>query len=275
MTQTQSARPAAHILKLIIDPSLGVPAAAAALDAALRRARVLHVTGGGTDDSFLEFWAAVNESIGRIDYRGENPMTLERVHAIWNDIRYDPLLASTYRHSKTAQPLHTDGAYNQTPPSIGFFFCQAQARAGGRTLFLDADVLCDTLREEEAALFAQLRSVPVRFGKGIAPGQTVPIIDWDEWGPVVNWNRYRVMPGQGPEVTRMCETFFAWLDKRFVQTGDLAALHLRAGDCMVFHDLRCVHGREAYVAELAGERCLWNLNLHWDGQAVLSEDAAA
>jgi hypothetical protein len=140
--------PAASILTIAIDPKDGVVAAAKILDAGLRRARVLHLTGGGTDDHFLQFWADVNESIGRIDMRGENPLTLERLPAIWNDIRFDPALATAYRHSNTAQPLHTDGAYNDTPPNIGFFFCQAQARRGGRTFFVDGDYLCDVLGRE-------------------------------------------------------------------------------------------------------------------------------
>ena len=84
-------------------------------------------------------------------------------------------------------------------------------------------------------------------------------------GPVINWNYYRFSPGQEPEVLRLRQAFFDYLDKRFVQTGDFAPLHLAAGDCMVFHDLRVVHGREAYEAERAGDRCLWNMNLHWNG----------
>jgi alpha-ketoglutarate-dependent taurine dioxygenase len=257
--------PAARILEVHIDPQAGVAAASQMLEDALARAYVIHLTGGGADNSFLTFWADVGERIARIDLRGENPLTLERLPAIWNDIRFDPALATTYRHSNTAQPLHTDGAYNANPPDIGFFFCQAQAKSGGRTLFLDGNYLCDTIERESPGLYADLRSVPVRYSKGEAPGQTVPIIGWDSIGPVINWNYYRFSPGQEPEVLRLRQAFFDYLDKRFVQTGDFAPLHLAAGDCMVFHDLRVVHGREAYEAEQAGDRCLWNMNLHWNG----------
>jgi hypothetical protein len=261
--------PAACILKIKINPENGVAAAAEVLEGGLRRARVLHLTGCGTGDEFLGFWADVNERIGKIDMRGENPLTLERLPAVWNDIRFDPKFATTYRHSNTAQPLHTDGAYNATPPNIGFFFCQAQARAGGRTLFLDGDYLCDVLEREEPEMYSDLRNVPVSYAKGNSPGQVAPIIGWDSFGPVINWNYYRITPGQGEKVQSLRQAFFDFLDKRFIQTGDIAPLHLAAGDCMAFHDLRCVHGRESYTAEFAGERCLWNLNLHWDGNAVV------
>jgi alpha-ketoglutarate-dependent taurine dioxygenase len=269
MTFSFGTHPAAGILKIVIKPEDGVAAAAKLLDAGLRRARVLHLTGGGVDHHFLQFWADVNERIGRIDTRGENPLTLERLPAIWNDIRFDPALATVFRHSNSAQPLHTDGAYNDTPPNIGFFFCQRQARRGGRTVFLDADYLCDVLRRERPVMFAELQTVPVAYMKGDSPGQVVPIIRWDAHGPLINWNYYRFVPGQSTKVQKLREDFFTFLDERFIQTGDVAPLHLEAGDCMAFHDLRCLHGREAYTAESAGERCLWNLNLHWDGQAIV------
>jgi alpha-ketoglutarate-dependent taurine dioxygenase len=265
LDQFKQAQPTAHILNVYINPAQGIEAAAEALDTALRKSAVLHIKGGNIEGQFLDFWSAVAGRIGRIDHRGENPTTLERVPAVWNDIRYDPALAATYRHSKTAQPLHTDAAYNDTPPPIGFFFCQAQARAGGNTLFLDADVLCEILQDEAPALFNQLRTVPVAFGKGAAPGQVVPIIDKDEWGYVLNWNFYRVLPGQSSEVTALCQNFFTWLDARFIQRRALSSLRLAPGECMVFHDLRCLHGRDAYEAEVADERWIWNLNLHWNG----------
>jgi alpha-ketoglutarate-dependent taurine dioxygenase len=258
--------PAARILKVHIDPKGGVEAASEALGDALIKSHVIHLTGGGADDSLLTFWADVGGRIARIDERGEDPLTLKRRFAVWNDIRFDPALATTYRHSNTAQPLHTDGAFHATPPDIGFFFCQVQAKAGGRTLFVDGKYLCGVLERESPELYSDLRSIPVSYGKGDAPGQTGPIIGWDRMGPVINWNYYRISPGQGPAVLKLRQAFFDYLDKRFMQTGDMAPLHLAAGDCMIFHDLRVLHGREAFSAKQAGERCLWHMSLHWDSQ---------
>ena len=39
------------------------------------------------------------------------------------------VLLNSAQLSSTAQPLHTDGAYNLQPPSVGLLFCQAQAKA--------------------------------------------------------------------------------------------------------------------------------------------------
>ncbi|NUQ17977.1 MAG: TauD/TfdA family dioxygenase [Sphingomonas sp.] len=274
-TYVRGNHPAATILKVDVGPERRLDAVAAILDEALRQARVVHVSGGPPAPEALDFWAAVNMKLGDVDYRGENPMTLERIPAIWNDIRYDPALATTYRHSKTAQPLHTDGAYNANPPTIGFFFCEAQARHGGRTLFLDGDCLCETLQRESRELYADLRSIPIAFRKGEASGQIVPVIGRDKYGPVINWNYYRISPGQSAEIDRLKNAFFAYLESRFVQTESVAPLHLAPGDCMVFHDLRVLHGREAYEAEKAGERCLWNLNVHWRGEAVVRSSSAS
>ncbi|MGZ3364297.1 MAG: TauD/TfdA family dioxygenase, partial [Caulobacteraceae bacterium] len=215
-----------------------------------------------------DFWAEVNDRIGDIDMRGEDIATLKRYDTIWNDIEYDPAKSHTYRHSNTAQPLHTDGAYNVQPASVCFFICTAQAASGGVTYFLDARDLVENLQKDDPALLHRLQTEPVRYRKGDAPGQEVTIIGQDAEGPLVNWNFYRAEPTQDPSRLQLCRDFFDYLKRRYDHLEDVRALRLQKGDCMAFHDLRVLHGRTAFEAKVKGDRCLWNLNLHWQGRAA-------
>jgi alpha-ketoglutarate-dependent taurine dioxygenase len=225
---------------------------------ALARSVVVHIVGAEISGDPLAYWEEVIRQIGSFAAVGEDPSgrPLEE-RGIWMDVRYDPRHHQSFRHFNSAQPLHTDGAYEEEYPGTAFFFCAKQAPAGGATLFLDIEDLVSVLQAEEPALFTDLTTVPVHFSKLEGKGKRGPIIDQDSQGWRVNWNYYRVTPGQGDNVEQIRERFHAFLQTRFVDTGDLLALRLETGEAVFFDDTRTVHGRHAYEAEVAGDRLLW------------------
>jgi alpha-ketoglutarate-dependent taurine dioxygenase len=246
--------------RLEIAADAGPVGTARALRDALHSHRVTRVVGGPSGEGALERWAAIWKPIGRMDLRGENPHTLERFEAIWSDIRYDPAdNGRTYRHSDTGQPFHTDGAYNADPPDLLIFYCEKQAEEGGETTFIDGPALVSILAAERPQLLDGLRTVPVRFQKGSSPGQALPIIKEDAFGPLFDWNETRVVPGQGQRVEQLVSEFATFLKERFADGRDVLGLKLTVGESLFCHDRRLLHGRRAF----RGDRCLWVMFVHY------------
>ena len=235
---------------------------AAAVRNALDRSVVLHVTNAAVTSDPLVYWEKTIGQIGEFAGVGEDTSGREaEKKGIWMDVRFDPRHHQSFRHFNTAQPLHTDGAYDEEYPGTAFFFCAQQASAGGATLFLDVTDLVAIVRNEEPSLYHDLTTIPVRFSKLGGLGKTCCILDEDEAGPRVNWNYYRVAPDQGPQVDGLRDRFHAFLQSRFVEKNDLLALRLETGDAVFFQDTRCLHGRHAYEAHEAGDRLIWKCYL--------------
>lgn len=226
--------------------------------AALERSVVVHVSKAAISSDPLAFWENVIGKIGEFASVGEDPSGREAEQkGVWMDVRFDPRHHQSFRHFNSAQPLHTDGAYEEEYPGTAFFYCAKQAPAGGATLFLDVADLVAVLRNDEPSLYCDLTTVPVHFSKLGGAGKTCCILDEDEAGPRVNWNYYRVTPGQGAQVDGLREQFHAFLQTRFVDRNDLLPLRLETGDAAFFRDTRVLHGRHAYEAHNAGDRLIW------------------
>jgi alpha-ketoglutarate-dependent taurine dioxygenase len=244
-------------LLLTSNPVSKIEIAASVRDA-LDRSVVVHVTNAALDSEPLGFWESVLGQIGRFAGVGEDASGQAAAEkSIWMDVRFDPRHQQSFRHFNSAQPLHTDGAYEEEYPGTAFFFCAQQAPAGGATLFLDVIDLIEVLRNEQPSLYRDLTTVPVHFSKLGGAGKTCCILDEDVAGPRVNWNYYRVSPGQEPKVEQLREKFHAFLQSRVVDRGDLLALRLETGDAAFFQDTRVLHGRHAYEAHEAGDRLIW------------------
>lgn len=76
---------------------------------ALQTSKVVQTLGVDQNLSRNEFWDRVSENVGDCMLLSEDPVTGERIGEKWLEIRYDSSIQNAYRHSKNAQPLHTDG----------------------------------------------------------------------------------------------------------------------------------------------------------------------
>ena len=247
-------------LKVVDASALDADALRALVRAEVADTRVLRLRGAKPDGEPLAFWSGVGEAVGPSSDTIEDSVTgeLKMAPGAWMDVRFEPDRADSYRHHKVGQPLHSDGAYvpREYVREIALFYLERQARAGGESLFVDAATVAEHARAEAPQLYEALTTLPVRFGKAGAPGRTTPILVTRDGRLKINWNYFRVLPGQGEAVDRLREDFRAFLD-RLIDAGAVQSFRLDEGDAVFFRDEEVLHGRRDFAAEQSGDRLLW------------------
>jgi hypothetical protein len=114
-------------------------------------------------------------------------------------------------------------------------------------------------------LYAALTSLPVRFGKAGQRGRTTTVLSRRDGRLKINWNYFRVLPGQGGAVDRLREDFRLLLEQ-MIEDGAVESFRLEAGDTVFFRDEEVLHGRRDFAAEHSGDRLLWKT--YFTGQAL-------
>jgi alpha-ketoglutarate-dependent taurine dioxygenase len=227
-----------------------VAAMGALIAEAMGEAKVLHLTGSPIRDNPLDFWLSAGSRLGP---------HFETRFGAWQDVQFNPDVFE-FRHSKTGQPLHTDGAYVSDSPDYGLFYCARQAQAGGATRFIDAATVAELAGASDPTLLDELRSIPVRFGKPAEtnedPGTHRPVLLEIDGRLTIAWNSYQVAPGQGEIVERLKTRFRTFLDG-IEDSGAVSAVRWAANEAAIFKDDEVLHGRAAFEAERAGDRVIW------------------
>jgi len=136
------------------------------------------------------------------------------------------------------------------------FYLERQAQAGGESLFVDAATVAERARALRPDLYEALTRLPVHFGKAGAPGRTTTILAIRDGRLKINWNYFRVLPGQGEAVDRLREDFRDFLEQMIVD-GAVESFRLDEGDAVFFRDEEVLHGRRDFAAERSGDRLLW------------------
>lgn len=221
----------------------------------LRTTKLVHVKSVPARINQEKFYETISAKVGRFVDSDENAISGEKTGRMWTDIQYNPEQDRHFRHSKTAQPLHTDSAYDTYSVDIVFFFCVKQAPQGGETLFLDALDLIYHLNRENPELFDDLQKIPIAFRKG-SGGKERPIITWDAKGPVLTWNYYRAS-SENEEGKQLIERFHSFLEEKMINGKRTLPLRLMPGEAVFFQDERLLHGRNAFTAANAGDRLFW------------------
>jgi alpha-ketoglutarate-dependent taurine dioxygenase len=221
----------------------------------LRTTKLVHVKGVPPGIDQERFYENISAKVGRFVDSDENAVSGEKTGRVWTDIQYNPEQDRHFRYSKTAQPLHTDSAYDSFSVDVVFFYCVKQAPQGGETLFLDSFDLIYHLSHDCPTLLDELQQVPVAFKKG-SGGKEKPIITWDARGPVLTWNYYRASAESNPG-KELIETFHSFLEHSIVNEGRALPLRLMPGEAVFFQDERLLHGRNAFSAAQPGDRLFW------------------
>jgi alpha-ketoglutarate-dependent taurine dioxygenase len=246
-------------LKVVDAAALGSPALQALVRAEMAETCVLRICKARPAGDPLAFWRGVGEAVGPASDAVEDSVTgqLKIVPGAWMDVRFEPDRADTYRHHKVGQPLHSDGAYipRDYAQEVALFYLERQARSGGESLFVDAATVAEHA-SAEPRLYEALTTLPVHFGKAGAPGRTATILSRRDGRLKINWNYFRVLPGQGEAVDRLREDFRRFLEQLVVD-GAVASFRLDEGDAVFFRDEEVLHGRRDFAAEQSGDRLLW------------------
>ena len=163
---------------------------------------------------------------------GERAVLLER-----QPIRAVPG-GRSFSSGRMAAPFHTDSQMLLgAPPHVQVMACHAAAQAGGESLYLDTWALLARLEREDpellAALFTTARHFPFVFGDVFGP--TVSL----RGGSLVFTHTARPSPGDG----------IAARLQRWLEAEPPVEIAAAAGDLVLIHNHRVLHGRRAFGDE--------------------------
>lgn len=220
---------------------------------------VIHMTFGAVDPDLRAYFDNFVEALGTPvdiaeDFATGGAPTGER----WSEICYrsDVPDGVAFRHSKNAQPLHTDESYVSSPAGIMLFYCENPAPTGGETIFVSGKRLIDLLRSQHRELLEQLQSIKVRYAKA-GDFKFRPIVLEDDDGSVdLNYNYYCADPEQSPEALELNQRFFDFLQNDLPE--DLVMpVGLQRGEAVAWRDSLVLHGRHSFTAVETGDRLIW------------------
>lgn len=228
--------------------------------------KVVKLTPGWHIPDLRAFYDTATEFIGNCinigeDFTAGGTQTGEK----WLEIRYDhdiPDIAA-YRHSKNAQPLHTDESYITNPADIMFFYCVNKAEKGGATTFVDGPVLIDYLRKQDNGLYEDLVSNEVCYRKA-DEFRKLPIIYFDAQGiPKFNYNYYCIDRNETDFNKDLNKRFFDFLQDQVAFSYMIQAVSLAPGESVAWWDEYVLHGRTSFSADKTNDRFIWKTGLKW------------
>ncbi|MEM7324837.1 MAG: TauD/TfdA family dioxygenase [Actinomycetota bacterium] len=245
----------------------------AAHDAALARkalqdCEVLHMVLDEHPGETRAYYDRVVELVGTPMDAAEDYVDGQPTGDRWSEIRYNSDVPDdvAFRHSKNAQPLHTDASYVSSPPQVMWFYCDNAAPSGGETVFVSGRSLVAELAESRPELFDRLINQVVTYEKA-GDARTRPIIEIDDHEAVdLNFNYYCADAQQGTDGLSLNETFFRYLQQDLPREL-VADIGLRPGDAVAWWDDRVLHGRNAFEAVQTGDRSIWKTGLYMEPSA--------
>jgi Taurine catabolism dioxygenase TauD, TfdA family len=247
--------PVSNSLSLDLRAMASPDAVADCLLDACQTARIVHVRTHPQAGLQREFWEAVITRHGLQVSVDENAATGEPTGALWSDVEFDPAAQRYFRHSNSAQPLHTDGSYIGRPPEVVFLICRRAATIGGATVFLDGEELFGILHTDAPDLLRALMHTPLRFEKG-AGAVEAPFVTEHNGELSFRWNYYALDRNQSATALNLATRLQSLLLQLVAQRRTQDYL-LRPTEAVFFSDASVLHGREAFIARQRGERCLW------------------
>ncbi len=180
----------------------------------------------------------------------------------WQEIRYVEEIPDmdAFRHSKNAQPLHTDESYVSTGAGLMMFYCQHAAPEGGATYFVSGRQLVSELEQDDPELLADLLSRPVRYAKA-GDYKDRPIIEVDSDGNVdLNFNYYCADPDQDAASLKLNQRFLDYVDSR-LDPETFALAQMKPGQAAAWRDNRVLHGRKSFSATRTNERLIYKTGI--------------
>ncbi|MES2651652.1 MAG: TauD/TfdA family dioxygenase [Bacteroidota bacterium] len=238
--------------------------AGAEIRKALENSKVVHIKSGWHISNLREHYDVITEEVGKCIMIGEDfTVGGKQTGEKWIEIRYDndiPDIAA-YRHSKNAQPLHTDESYIEDFADIMFFYCINKAEIGGATTFVDGPVLIDFMRKTNPDLLNKLVGHDIKYKKADEE-RVSPIIWFDKNNiPRFNFNYYCIDHEETVENKALNKEFFDFLQNYVVGTYMIKEICLNPGDAVAWWDDAVLHGRTAFSANKTNDRFIWKAGI--------------
>lgn len=240
--------------------------AAKVVKEALKKYKVIKVVPEWYLGDLRAFYEVLTDELGEPINIGEDfTKAGVQTHEKWLEIRYDadiPDLAA-YRHSKNAQPLHTDESYIADPADIMLFYSINKAVKGGATTFIDGPVLLEYLKENNSELLEKLMSTDVRYRKA-GEERTEKIIEIKEDGLIhFNFNYYCVDPNETEANRALNKEFFDFLQNYVAHSHMIEQVTLNPGEAVLWWDELVLHGRTSYDVKKTNDRFIWKTGFKW------------
>jgi len=206
------------------------------------------------------FYESIFPFLGRPAHLAEDAMIKDRSNQrtgeIWMEIRFDPKIKNAYRHSKNAQPLHTDGSYIPDFPNSSLLCCVTNSVSGGETVFIDADLIVSILKKEDLKTFEYLASNEIIHSRsGDFCKEKVLRKNNGKW--LINWNYYCIDNNETKETKKIVQKFFDFLKNNHVINENLLNIKLNPGEAVMWKDNEVLHGRNSFKASSVGDRFIW------------------
>lgn len=209
------------------------------------------VIDADTTDS-VEIEKAYSHFIQKLGYvikANENLVSGVVTQNQWTDITFDPTKNNTYRHSNTAQPLHTDYGYFAVEIDTIFIIGIEQAEKGGETQFITGDKVANYLKEKNEELFHFCLNQPLQMGRGNEPysQNEDTILSQIDGEYKLNWNFYRIKETNPEEVKTQCKKVFELFKELQSNHSLMENITLQPGQAVFFKDRYVLHGRKGFT----------------------------
>ncbi len=158
------------------------------------------------------------------------------------------LTAANLADTVLALAPHTDNPYRLAPPQIQVLHCLSRAGQGGQSLLVDGLAVVESLRAEAPADYDLLSRIPARF----AWSDEETFLECE--APVIGPDHIRFNPRSFQAVCADGPTREAWqaayerFARRLLAPEACHTFDMAAGDMVMLHNCRVLHGRTAFEA---------------------------
>ncbi|MFT4851138.1 MAG: alpha-ketoglutarate-dependent taurine dioxygenase [Sediminicola sp.] len=233
---------------------------------AILKNKVVKLIPGWYISDLRAFYDEITESLGKTlniaeDYAQKGALTGER----WMEVRYDEAIPdmAAYRHSKNAQPLHTDESYVEDPCDIMAFYCVNKAPQGGGTNFVDGSALIKRMQTIAPELLSKLTTTEISYEKA-GSRRVEKIINLQEgYAPQFNYNYYCLAPDASDTEKQLNKEFFDFLETHIKGSYLEHSINLKPGEGVIWWDHFVLHGRSSFEAEKTNDRFIWKTGIQW------------
>jgi alpha-ketoglutarate-dependent taurine dioxygenase len=196
---------------------------------------ILHCIDGPKDD-ISDFYIKCSQEVGEL-VPMEEDSTGDKTGKFFTDVKYPWKEESTsFSHSNTRQPFHTDGSYEANAPEVTFFCCLRSPDLGGATIFVDANRIKSILSIYFPYLLSELEEEIVTHEKG-NDLKTKPILQNDK----LTWNYFRCND------CSIKHKFHNFLENYIIGANLYDSIYLKKGEALFFKDEELLHGRTAFL----------------------------
>lgn len=241
-----------------------------AVSNALLQKRLVHVVGvEGSESGLRATYDEISECIGECVELAEDYATGKKTQQRWMEIRYDAKIpdVAAYRHSKNAQPWHTDESYMIDPADVMVMYCVVRAKKGGATNFISVEDIVALLEARDPDLLHALRSTPMTYAKDVN-ARTRPVLHTVDGVETINFNYY-CLDSEAPDAHKaLNKRFFEFVNSTLRDSDGVVSLRLAPGEAVFWWDLRLLHGRDSFDAVESNDRFFWKSGIKIDGAVV-------